>query len=317
VMTHTRARERWLRALALSAPAALVVVAIAVLNSYWYGAPSNSGYGAAANLYAWPNVWPNVKLYAGWLMMSESPIVVIAAAGLAIGSAAGVDRRVTWLCAAMSVLTFASYVAYFQWDAWWYLRFLTPAAGAFAVLIACGFKALSRALPLPYGRIAATVAFAVFLAARFRFMEDNVDVRTIVAAERRYVDVGEYVANTLPSNAALFSMQHSGSLRLYSGRLTLRFDWIQPDEARGAPALVERAGYHPYLIVDDTEQPQLRQHWGLAVDAPLPWPIVARRSDIAPVTVFDLAATAPHDRAAERIPRSGEWCGRRVPLVQR
>ena len=39
---------------------------------------------------------------------------------------------------------------------------------------------------------------------------------------------------------------------------------------------VERAGYHPYLVIDDFEIPQVRQVFGLAADAPLPWPIRAR-----------------------------------------
>ena len=38
-----------------------------------------------------------------------------------------------------------------------------------------------------------------------------------VRGERRYVDVGEFVAANLPRNAALFSSQHSGSLRFYTG----------------------------------------------------------------------------------------------------
>ena len=38
--------------------------------------------------------------------------------------------------------------------------------------------------------------------------------------------VGQFVVDRLPPNAILISMQHSGSLRYYAGRPTLRYDWL-------------------------------------------------------------------------------------------
>ncbi|HJY35425.1 MAG TPA: glycosyltransferase family 39 protein, partial [Vicinamibacterales bacterium] len=70
---------RWgLRAAAFCIPLAPVALGIAALNTYYFGAPSNSGYGAASELYNWSNVWPNVRLYGSWLWASESPGVLIA-----------------------------------------------------------------------------------------------------------------------------------------------------------------------------------------------------------------------------------------------
>ena len=47
-----------------------------------------------------------------------------------------VDRAVIRICVLMCAVTFACYVSYSQFDVWWYLRFLLPAGGAFAVLLA-------------------------------------------------------------------------------------------------------------------------------------------------------------------------------------
>ncbi len=47
--------------------------------------------------------------------------------------------------------------------------------------------------------------------------------------ERRFAVVGEFVRDELPPNAILLSMQHSGSVRYYSGRLTLRWDLLPPE----------------------------------------------------------------------------------------
>jgi hypothetical protein len=112
------------------------------------------------------------------------------------------------------------------------------------------------------------------------------------AGERRYIDVGEFAADRLPADAALFAVQHSGSLRFYAGRLTLRFDSVRREWAARVPAAVERAGYHPYLIVDDFEIPQVRRQFGFEADTPLPWPILARIRELGGVTIFDMA-TAP------------------------
>ena len=49
------------------------------------------------------------------------------------------------------------------------------------------------------------------------------------AGERRYADVGTYIHQALPPNAVVFSVQHSGSVRYYSGRMTIRWDLIDRD----------------------------------------------------------------------------------------
>jgi hypothetical protein len=183
------------------------------------------------------------------------------------------------------------------------------------VLIACGFTALSRAIAPPYRHIAAAVALALFVAVRLSFAEAHGSLGSMSAGERRYVDVGEYVASNLPPDAAIFSMQHSGSLRFYGGRLTLRYDWVQPEWAKDVPPVVERAGYHPYLIIDDWEVPEVRKHWAVAADAPLPWPVLARRREVGPVTIFDLATNAPPSpRPFELRPGSLHRCA--APLAQ-
>jgi hypothetical protein len=77
------------------------------------------------------------------------------------------------------------------------------------------------------------------------------------------------------------------------------------------PAAVEADGYHPYLVVDDFEIPQVRSQFGLAADAPLPWPIVARMRELGGLTVFDMAtAPAPATPIALE-PGSGHRCAPR------
>jgi hypothetical protein len=55
------------------------------------------------------------------------------------------------------------------------------------------------------------------------------------------------------------------------------------------PAAIEKAGYHPYLVADDFEIPQVRSRFGVADGAPLPWPLVARMRERGGVAVYDVA----------------------------
>jgi hypothetical protein len=317
VLLTNRERRWWLRAAAFCVPLAPVAMTIAALNTYYFGAPSNSGYGPASDLYNWSNVWPNLKLYGSWLWQSESPIVLIAPLSLLPPFTRSVDRAVIRICVLMCAATFACYVSYSQFDVWWYLRFLLPAGGAFAVLIAAGFTGVARAFPRPYGRVAAAAALALFVAARVSFAEDRGSFGSMREGERRYIDLGEFVEQHLPENAALFSMQHSGSLRFYSGRLTLRYDWVQKAWARDVPAAVERAGYHPFLVIDDWETSDVRKRWGLPEDQPLPWPVRARMRELGGVTVFDLATNPERVSPIALEPGSAHWCSAMRPLYHR
>jgi hypothetical protein len=157
----------------------------------------------------------------------------------------------------------------------------------------------------------ATLALGLMMMTTVRFASAKGVFGDLRAGERRYVDIGEFCGDHLPANAALFSVQHSGSLRFYSGRLTLRFDWVQKEWAARVPGAVERAGYHPYLVVDDWEIPQVRKQFGLNDNAPLPWPIVARMRELGGLTVFDMSTTPTPVTPIALEPGSRHWCAPR------
>ena len=85
----------------------------------------------------------------------------------------------------------------------------------------------------------------------------------------------------------ILTVQHSGSIRYYSNRLTLRWDFLAAGVvAARADALVER-GYRPYVLVTSVEEEPFRSRFGLSAadDAPgtlvatLPGPEVNRLYD--------------------------------------
>jgi hypothetical protein len=161
----------------------------------------------------------------------------------------------------------------------------------------------------------AITALVMMAAANISFATQKLVFGGLREGERRYIDVGEFAADELPRNAALFAVQHSGSLRFYSGRLTLRFDSVLKEWAAGVPAAIERAGYHPYLIVDDFEIPQVRQQFGLP-DSPLPWPIVARMRELGGITIFDMATSPARTSPIALEPADRHACSpRRHPTM--
>ena len=282
-------RERWIRTALAVAPVALGALFVAVLNAMWYGAPWNTGYGGAGELYSLGNVWPNLVRYPVWLWQSQSGWVLLALVPLLPWFRTRVEPTPVRLAYLLIGATALSYVAYAPFDDWSYLRFMMPAMGAIAVLMAVGTVAIGRRLPGQWGRAVAVAIVFFVMVHTTSFSRGRGMFGALRAGERRYVDAGAFIARSLPDNALVLSMQHSGSVRFYGGRLSIRYDLLDGEFVQNGPAELERAGYHPYLAIDDWEAPYVRKQFQLPADTPLPWRLIARLESYG-VSVFDMAA---------------------------
>jgi hypothetical protein len=286
----SRGRERWIRFALFSAAVAPAVLVIAALNTAWYGAPWNSGYGAAGELYSVSNILPNLARYPVWLWQSQSPMVLLALVPLLPRFGRDVDRPAVRLCAALFGGTLVSYLMYAPFEEWWYLRFLLPAIPAMLVLMSTGMVVLARRMPRAKGRVVVTGVALLVIVYTTRLNQAHGVFGPLQAGERRYADVGTYVYQALPRNAVIFSVQQSGSVRYYSGRMTIRWDLIDRDWTARAAGEVEGLGLHPYMVIEDWELPQMRAWFGLAPDAPAPWPLAARVQEPVGVSVLDMSS---------------------------
>ena len=140
------------------------------------------------------------------------------------------------------------YLFWRVFDAWWYLRFLLPAWPAICLSAAW-------LLAWPSGRrfgkpaIAALVCIGVYgVWFSYRAGTFNVD-----EGERRYAVVGRLVRDATPPNSIVFSMQHSGSVRYYGGRMSLRYDWLNERWLDRSVAWFDLHGVHPYFLLDEGE----------------------------------------------------------------
>jgi hypothetical protein len=312
----SRARERWIRLALFSVAAAPAALAIAALYTRWHGSPWNLGFGSAEEIYSIRTIVPNLARYPVWLWQSQSPLALLALVPFLPRFRDDAFRPAARLGAALFVGTLCSYLAYFKFEEWWYLRFLLPAIPAMLVLMSTGLVALGRRLPRPWGHLAVAAVAIMLVAYTTLFNIEHGMFGPIKEEERRYADMGAYVHEALPANAVIFTIQHSGSIRYYAGRMTIRWDLIDRDWIARAPAEVERLGLHPYMVIEDWEMPQMRDTFRLAPDSAAPWPLVARLKEPVGVSVLDLSSQHPAQTVPAALePGGAPRCGAQLPLT--
>jgi hypothetical protein len=213
-------------------------------------------------LYAWSHARANFAHYSRWIVDTQTPVVVLAIAAPFVVSR---STAVMWLSGIAAI--FGLYLFYLPFDEWWYLRFLMPMFPALFVLtsaVLCRAVGAGRTV-LAAGLVAALTWHTVSLAL-------DRGAATVWKAEQRYAEAGAYVASSLPERAALLSMQHSGSARFYSGRITVRYDLIGRDDLDRVLGDLKRLGYQPYFLLDDAEEADFRRRFnGASAFGALDW----------------------------------------------
>lgn len=301
---RTDARSR-LRAIAVFGAGALPGVAtVAVLNGYWYGSPARSGYGSIDSLYAWSHFWPNAARYPDWLLETETPIVLLALLPLITG-AVGPRGRMVRLplvrgASALFILVLgALYFFYLVFEEWWYLRFFLPALPLLMVLTAAGLRdVLHRMHP------AAAPAAVVIAAPLVAWMVQTAEGRAVFGLQRQergYATIGRAVAAATPPDGVVVAMQHSGSLRYYGDRLTLRYDLLRPDDLDLAVETLHARGRRVYLLVEEWEVPAFVERFGSrSCRGRLDWTFSRLVDGIRTARLYELSGRTCSDRSRRR-----------------
>jgi hypothetical protein len=106
-------------------------------------------------------------------------------------------------------------------------------------------------------------------------------------------------------------VQHSGSLRIYAGRLTLKYDVLDPEWLDRTVDDLQSAGRRPYFVLDGGEVDAFRKRFGAVNRAgALDWPPLATLGSI--VAVYDpidrTTGSSPLAIARTRAPRGQALC---------
>ena len=269
-------------------PTSAGAIAVAVINLRLYGSPLASGYDLTDG-FALSYVLPNVRRYGWWLLSAETPFALAGLLSLLIPAAriwcTRASREALFLFGGIAAVIWISYVLFVPWDAWWYLRFLLPAwpmmTTGTASLIAAGYRTSSPVL-----RAAAVLILAAIGVSGVRQAVQR-EAFSVARGEAKYVEVAKTVESLTDRDAVIISAQHSGSIRYYAGRLTLRWDV-------GDPAWLDRTvdwlgahGHHPYFVLEPQEVADLRARSGpTSMSARLDWaPMVSFRGGA--ITMYD------------------------------
>jgi hypothetical protein len=264
------------------------IVGVAALNAHLYGSPFASGYGNAPSLFALGMGTVNARHYAAWLWQTQPAAVVLAGLGLILTGGfrprhgdEGPRVPPKLVVVAMIGAVLLCYLFYLAFDDWWYLRFLLPAFPFVMVAAAAGLARLARFAPEPW-RPAIIVFVLVAIVASQSRTAINRGAYDLQAGEYHYITAARAVDARVPANAMVICMQHSGSLRYYGHRPTLRWDWLPPDWLDRAVASLEAHGYRPYLLLEDWEVPRFRARFaGSAVARLLDRPIAVVSPGVA------------------------------------
>ena len=269
------------------------VVAVGAINHNLYGSPFVSGYGSLLSLFDWDHVTPNFWLYLGWLVETQSVVALVGLAALALPVRwlwPGREVRWTLVIAALFVFSvWAQYLAYLVFEDWWYLRFLLTIWPFMMV----GVGAVAMAIWTRGGRLVRAAVVAALGLLVF-FQTGVVADRQLFgqwAEERRYVTAAQMVQRLTPPNSVILAMQHSGAIRYYGGRMTLRYDFMDRAWLDRAVAWLADHGVRTYLAIEGWELPEVTRRFEGTSDlvTKLDAPPLAIHEHPGRVLLFDLS----------------------------
>ena len=241
-------------------------VVVAVINNHLFGSPLTSGYGDLSSLFSPENIDDTVSSYLRWLSETQTPLVFIGIAILAIApsrvSSVAHDRAAMRLLACLALTTWVVYAAYPAFDAWWFLRFLLPSwpamfIGTAALVIWLFDHRSARGRVVTFVLLVALGAYGLVVTAQQHVFIGN-------EGERRYATIAHLVAAQTEPSAMIFASIHAGSLRYYAGRATVRFDLLDGSWLDRAAEWLHDHRRHPYVLIEDWEMPLFRKRFGAA-----------------------------------------------------
>ncbi|MGH9252987.1 MAG: glycosyltransferase family 39 protein [Vicinamibacterales bacterium] len=238
-------------------------MAVAAINQHLYESPLSSGYGTFSTIYASQHVLPNFINYATWLVQAQTPFIFLGLAAPVLLHRQGDSgaRAITALALGVSAGVFLSYLFYTPFGHWTYLRFLLPALPVMLVLAAAVFVRIAPSAP----RWRTLTATALVVGLGVWGVWTGRTAFRVRADEARYLAAAR-IATALPDNAVIVSNQHSGSLRYYASRITMRFEWLDPDMYLPALQYLEQIGRPVYVVLDDWERDIFRRRYAPVAD---------------------------------------------------
>ena len=233
------------------------------LQWFLFGSPFRTGYGSLATLYAGQSAIENLGIYARGLLSIHPAWWFAALAGAAIAR-----RRdaLGWGLGALA-LGGAPYVLYFRFDHWETLRFLLPAVVLLSIAAATGIAWVAEVLQRRLVHLGSLLVIlcAIAFAAQSAAFLDREGVPRLKDAEARYPQTAARVASLTPPASIVFAAQHSGSLRHYANRTTLRWELLRPEDLAPVLDALSARGLAAFVVLEGAEQQRFRDRFAGAL----------------------------------------------------
>jgi hypothetical protein len=239
------------RVIAFAVAVLPALVFMAWLNARWFGSPWASGYGTAGQLFSVGLVGLNLARYTRALA-ETSPLAFLGLAALPVLVRDVRTRRGAWLLSIVAVAAIGVFLLYESFPEWWYLRFLLPAWPGLFVPAGVALAVMTNR-----GRWPAALAWTIVVVGGVAgvVIAGQRSTFGLGDGERRYVTIARLVETHTEPNAVIITCQHSGTVWYYTGRQTVRFDLLDPDWFDRAVDWLAARGRHPYVLIEDWEQP--------------------------------------------------------------
>jgi hypothetical protein len=230
---------------------------LATAGIYWllYGSPFQSGYGPTASYFSPSHFGPNLRNYTTWFTEAHTPLAFLGFVALAFPMKAlwrdVADRTAIAAFALMTAIVVAEFLFYLVFDNSSYLRFLL----VFYPLIMLGLASIALAIARLHRIAGPAVAAALLLVVCANGVRVSLEwgVFNQGLFEAKVADVSELVRRATPNNSVVIAGVHSGSLRYYAGRVTMRWDMLPEDWLDRAVAWLAERGVHTYALFEESE----------------------------------------------------------------
>jgi hypothetical protein len=262
LMTVVRAptwQERAKRTALFAAASLPGALGVAWVNHTLYGSPLESGYGDLGPGFRVAYLAANMRRYPAWWLESQGPFAFVFPAALWFWRRGSPMAREFFVLVGFALGLALLYFFYLPFDDWWFLRFLVPAVPV--VFLLCTGAVARAAGTSATVRAAALAAFTVIIASHALRFIDTRDLLGIGRGEQRYTEPALHISATTPPDAVIVAMQHSGSLRYYTGRLIVRWDALDPAWLDRAVAFLRGRGIETYLVVEKWEEERVRSRF--------------------------------------------------------
>ena len=250
------------RLLISGAGLAIGVIIQMLIQQQLFGSPFSTGYGSASTLFSWEHVDNNLSIFAehGWTVLG--PLFV---PGLMLGLFASRPEP-RGKPAAVFVAVLVPYLFYLPFDHWETLRFLLPGLVPLTIVVAEGLIHVARYPRRPVATAIITIGFIAVVAGLSLNLLRKSSVWEIASLETRYPLAGDWVSVNTPPDSVVLANQHSGSLRWYGKRQTLRWDLLEAHQLVPAVQELQSHGATVYVALEGNEVEMFDQRFAGVID---------------------------------------------------